>query len=136
MNSRWAWTIGLPLVAVIYWITLFVATHIPREFHILSRGRDKVAHFFAFALLAILITACVRRWWGLSWSKCLAILAAIAVYGALDEYLQAVLTPPRRADIKDWVMDVAGGLAGILFTAWFFRQRDRSLAAANRQLPE
>ena len=110
MKSRFAWAAALPVVAASYWIALFVATHIPRELKI--GGKDKFLHFSAFAILGLLVALSVNRWRRLTLTVTAAIIITLAVYGALDEYLQGVLTTQRTPDVKDWVMDVAGATVG------------------------
>ncbi len=135
MNYRFAWGALLPVVAALYWIALFIATQIPRQFQFLERGRDKILHFGAFAGLGFLVALCAAQWWRLTWGNCLRIICVLAAYGALDEYLQGVLTTTRKSDWKDWVMDVAGSIAGVLLAAavsnWIFPSAD---VAQNRSI--
>lgn len=94
-----------------YWVFLFTSTHLPR----LSFGEhaprwaDKAAHLAGYGLLAFLfwrfVETFARPTPRLAWIA----LLLIAVYGALDECLQAFVS--RGADVRDWACDVAGAAA-------------------------
>ncbi|HWO25725.1 MAG TPA: VanZ family protein [Kofleriaceae bacterium] len=108
IRTRWqhAAQIALP----VYWLLLFVATHYPR---VQIPGEiphsDKLVHFMAFGVLALLYWqfARVRRGVGprLVWSSAAVLLA----YAALDEYLQQFVG--RFTDVLDFVADAAGIVA-------------------------
>ena len=71
---------------------------------------DKVAHFAAYALLALLLSAEAyprKRMGGIG----LAILAA-ALFGAALEFLQAVIGTGRSFDPVDMVANALGALLG------------------------
>ncbi len=97
---------------ICYWIALFVATHVPMPDPIrhVSHG-DKLAHFAAYAGLAYLFAFALQgRKVSLLGYAC--VLGVVATYGVADEWIQSLI-PSRTADIKDWIADVAGGIAGI-----------------------
>ena len=99
------------IVLVVYWLTLFIGTHLPSP---PTRGQhfnDKSLHFAAYGGLGFLLSwTCLRR--HRTWKGCAAVLAIIAIYGIADEASQ-ILVPPRAAEIGDWVADLVGGLAGL-----------------------
>lgn len=78
-----------------------------------------IAHFCEFALLGALFTWCYRSYTSekafFFVPVCLSILVPI-----VDEFLQT-LTPGRAAEMKDVLVDTAGGAAGCVFallTLW------------------
>ena len=60
---------------------------------------DKIAHFLVYSALALLI------WIGTAGRTPLAVIAAVAIIGGLDELHQASL-PGRAADAADFLVDV------------------------------
>lgn len=112
--SRRAVRIALP----VYWAILFTLTHLPR---VRIPGRipqsDKIAHFVAYALLAWLLwhfVATFRRVMGAR--TALLLWPVVAVYGALDEWLQSFVG--RDMDVRDWLADMAGATAVLALLAW------------------
>lgn len=95
MRRRY-WQVAL----VVYWILLFVATHYPR---VVIPGElphsDKLVHFGAFGVLALLFWFAVRpRVW---------VAAAILIpYAGLDEWLQQFTG--RFTDVLDFVANTTG----------------------------
>ena len=80
---------------------------------------DKVAHFVAYAIGAVLLALALR--WNTEWSwpriVC-STIAAISLYGVTDEWHQ-LYTPHRSgADIGDWTADTLGGIAGAAAAAF------------------
>jgi len=113
LEKRKVWLVYVPLT--IYWLVLFTATTIPVE-RLPSVGfSDKINHFLAYFVLAVLVylTLIYQRK-----SKYLFDKAAIATiviglfYGAVDE-LHQMLVPGRFAETWDWVADALGTLAGV-----------------------
>ena len=92
---KW-WRIALP----VYWVALVAATHYPR---VRIPGElpsgDKIIHFAAFAILALLVwQVLARRTW---------LAAAILIpYAAVDEYTQQFVG--RYTELADWVANTAG----------------------------
>jgi len=88
---------------------------------------DKVLHFGAYALLAIL-TARVLKMEKPFWSpvkiKTIAIVFA-CLYGLSDEIHQAFV-PSRCASISDFLADCAGSIFGCLFYLNFFPHKNES----------
>ena len=56
----------------------------------------------------------------------IALLALIAVYAALDEWLQSFVG--RDMDLRDWLADMAGATATIALLEWKRRARSRAPA--------
>lgn len=88
------WALG------VYWIVLAVATHYPR---VRIPGEipssDKVLHFAAFAVLALLYWRARGRLGG-------ADVALLVAYAALDEYAQQFFG--RYTDLTDFIANAAG----------------------------
>jgi VanZ family protein len=106
--------VALALVAAVYWLVMFVGTHVP-----LSRTQtndpyslDKLLHAAAFAGLAVLLAAVGWACGFRSWKLYASVLAVLAIYGIFDEASQA-LVRRREADLFDWFADLAGTLLGI-----------------------
>ncbi len=101
-------------LAILFWVALFVATHLPKPPRIVTTsGLDKVCHFLAFAALAFLFCWAVSRRRQLTGAVYAAVVSLIALYAALDELLQAPL-PHRSADPVDWLADIVGAACGAL----------------------
>src|SRR5690606_30080780 len=95
----------------VYWIALFVGTHIPMDHSPDLHGSDKWIHFFAYAGLAGLATLAVggRSALGLQTWHFVAIVSGLALFGGLDELTQPLVS--RQADWFDWFADVGGVIA-------------------------
>lgn len=101
---------------VAYWLTLFIATHVPRTTPLLPpSGGDKIVHFTAFAILAALFATTWQLSAGhLTARHLLAVWIVLAVYAAMDEWTQLLVS--RDCNIWDWTADAAGAaLALVLF---------------------
>jgi VanZ family protein len=95
-----------------YWGALFVATHIPLPpLPAAGVGSDKVAHVSAFAGLGFLTALWLALFGKLTVVHTLLLLAVLAGYGAIDEWLQQFVG--RFTDFDDWVADVSGAAIGI-----------------------
>lgn len=108
---------GLAFLAVGYAITLVLATHYPRPEQLLGRygHADKLLHFVAYWLLALVVAMAV---WGAGhWSRRTALIVAIALaaFGAVDEITQPLFG--RTADVLDWAADCVGIAIGVLLVA-------------------
>jgi VanZ family protein len=81
---------------------------------------DKVAHFAAYAVGAVLLALALR--WNTAWFwpriVCVSI-AAISIFGATDEWHQ-LYTPHRSGgDLADWIADTLGAITGAAATSFF-----------------
>lgn len=109
-NSTWA-RLAIVVLAV-YWIALAIATHVPKLPSVSLQHGDKIAHYVAYALLAIFLSwawTTRRRYvpWGIVFAWGTAVL-----YGAIDELTQIPI-PGRYGDWYDWCADSVGALTGI-----------------------
>ena len=114
-------------VLILYWIALFIATHVPIDAIELAHNSDKVIHFAAYAGLAFLLALAMRpqRRSGL-WTYA-ALYATAASYAVVDELIQS-LVPGRSADPLDWLADVCGAGAGLV-VYWIVRSAFYSFLA-------
>ncbi|MCX7875745.1 MAG: VanZ family protein [Melioribacteraceae bacterium] len=109
---------------VIYWITIFIATSIPLDqIPQLFDFQDKLEHFAAYFILAILISFTFHfqeKYYFLKNRVILFAILTLTIYAAFDE-LHQLLIPGRVADITDWIADVIGGVLGIIFSNLFIK---------------
>ena len=108
VRRRINWHRVLPAALAVYWLAMFVGTHVPHPPRVTeSDGMDKWVHLGAYLGLAILLSACwaVRRPATVQlWVK---VVAVIALVGAFDEITQTLVG--RDCELLDWCADVAGG---------------------------
>lgn len=81
---------------------------------------DKLAHFGMFFVGAFILAAALRQSFRWSpWVVVPAVIAVMAVLGAIDEWHQ-LFTPGRSGgDLGDWMADSLGGICGVLaLYAW------------------
>jgi VanZ family protein len=109
-NRLKTWALAL---LVVYWLALFVGTHVPRGPHELlpKNVSDKLLHFTAYGGLAFLLCLnwSLRR--PLGWRQFAIVLALLAGFGAFDEITQ--IPVGRDCDILDWTADVTGATLGV-----------------------
>lgn len=113
MKDSWRWAPGAIWIAII-----FVATSIPGSAFpsvAVVPGADKFVHAFLYSVLGFLLARSSRPVPGGNERSLIAVLCAIAVLAALDEWHQQWI-PGRRADVTDWLADMAGAVAGV--TLW------------------
>jgi len=114
LEKRKVWLVYVPLI--IYWIILFTATTIPVQ-RLPSLGfSDKINHFVAYFILAVLLNLALiyQRKSKLLFEK--AQIAAILIclfYGTVDE-LHQLLVPGRFAEVWDWIANALGSVSGVL----------------------
>ena len=124
LEKRKVWLVYIPLV--VYWLILFTATTLPAE-RLPSVGfTDKVNHFIAYFILAVLVnlTLIYQRKSRLLFEKApIATVIICLFYGAVDE-LHQLLVPGRSAETLDWVADASGAFTGI-FIVYFLLNKLR-----------
>ena len=79
---------------------------------------DKVQHIIAFATLAALGSFAYPR------TPLVRLLAALSLFGAFIEVVQAIPVLHRDSDVLDWLADTAAA-AAVLALVWW-RQRSAS----------
>lgn len=92
----------------VYWVALFIGTHIPLPQMALPGHSDKSMHFVAYAGLSFLFT-----WW-LHGTKhaTLKTVGVLGVYAVVDEVLQYPVN--RTPDVLDAVADWVGIIIGLI----------------------
>lgn len=103
----------LQVVCVLVWVTAFVATHIPVDKLPTGHLSDKTLHFLGyFILCCLLVLVLASRSLPRPKRVCIAIFV-MAAYGAIDELTQLLVG--RSASVGDWIADVLGAVAAVLF---------------------
>jgi VanZ family protein len=110
------------LILAGYWLALFVATHLPNDMPILPSGRsDKLVHFAAYAILAVLLATTWQLTAGHLTARHLVVLwIAIVLYGAIDEWTQ--IPVGRDCNLWDWTADAVGALTALAIFARLTRK--------------
>ena len=114
LEKRKIWFVYIPLA--IYWLILFIATSLPVE-RLPNIGlNDKINHFIAYFILAVLVnlTLIFQRKSRFLFKKAPLVTIIIGLlYGAVDE-LHQIFVPGRFADTLDWMADGLGTVVGVL----------------------
>ncbi len=122
LESKTVQYVYIPLV--LYWITLFTITTIPQHFvQKLFELQDKIEHFLAYTVLAIMLKLSLhfqKKISKLSYYSALFTFLFITIYAGLDEIHQ-IIVPGRYADFFDWVADTLGGLSGVYIARTFIK---------------
>lgn len=122
LEKRKIWLVYIPLA--FYWLILFTATSLP-AYDLPKLGiSDKINHFLAYFLLAILLnlTLMYQRKSRFLFEKAAPVTIIICfIYGALDEIHQMFI-PGRYAEILDWVADASGVILGV-FLVYFLKNK-------------
>ena len=113
---RWRRLLALSLL--VYWIALFIGTHIPLpEVAPFPRNTDKWMHFGAYAGLTYLLGLWLWATGRTQVRHTLWLMAGLACYAVADELLQ--IPVHRHADVYDGLCDwlgIAVGVAAIFIT--------------------
>jgi VanZ family protein len=101
-------------LAIVYFIVLFVGTHLPAErLEAIATASDKWLHFGGYATLTVLVLAGWELTIGVLQPKhYFAVWLAGVFYGAFDEVSQTPVG--RHCDMNDWMADVLGVVTGLL----------------------
>lgn len=122
LEKRKIWLVYIPLG--VYWISLFTATSIPIT-QLPSLGlSDKINHFLAFFILAVLLFLTLKyqrkNYYLFNKASLIAFIICLA-YGAIDEIHQMWI-PGRYAEMLDWLADGFGALAGVLVISYLMNK--------------
>ncbi len=80
----------------------------------------KLAHFAEYAGVGFLSYSIVAAWYGTGWKGRLFVLLQLLLSSGADEFHQ-YFVPGRNASVKDVMLDLAGGIAGmIVILLWVF----------------
>lgn len=78
----------------------------------------KMAHFTEYMCVGFLSYSLIILWYKAAWKGSAVVIVQLFVSALLDEFHQYFI-PGRYASIKDVIIDVAGGITGMLFiVAW------------------
>jgi VanZ family protein len=105
-----------PLIYIalaVHWTSIFILTHLPARHLPNAHINDKVEHFTAYFVLAVLLY-CSLRLLRPTWRVAWFVLGICAAYGAIDEILQAVLPINRDCSFWDWSADVTGTIVALI----------------------
>jgi VanZ family protein len=100
---------------IIYWFLLLVATTLPAQDLPKTGVSDKIEHFTAYFILAVILNLAImfqNKYPKLKYKAWLFTLIIILTYAGLDE-LHQLFIPGRDCDILDWLADSGGVLLGI-----------------------
>ena len=115
-----------------YWPSLFILAHIPIPLFVRRAGvSDKSLHFLAYLILVFLLWFAITPDRKVNWRRATVwwILFVVVWYGVIDELLQGFVAG-RSCDVRDFFVDVAGTLTGlILFSFLTFWPAALSVAA-------
>lgn len=123
------WLVYFPLT--IYWLILFVATTLPAQDLPKTGVSDKIEHFLAYFILAVLLNLTLmfqNKYYRLKKNAWLYTLIFALIYGGLDEIHQYFI-PGRDCDLLDWISDSTGVLLGLGFVKIviiFFRYKPQT----------
>lgn len=102
--------------AAIYWLALYVGTHIPNPDMLIGpHVSDKVLHFSAYFGLYLVLAVRIRIL-GEAWPtmrQTIILAAMTSLYSAFDEITQGVPIINRHPDVMDAVADCAGVVTAI-----------------------
>ena len=107
---RWFRRAILALLTV-YWITIFVLTHIP-PINLRETGvGDKTAHVVGYFGLGVVLYLWLWVRWPHRRLIGLWVISICMAYGAVDELLQ--IPVGRHATVGDWIADTVGALLAV-----------------------
>ena len=99
------------LLTALYWVVIFILTHLPPSGLPRVQVSDKAAHFVGYGLLSAGLFVSLSLT-GLSSRRCAIVVLVIAMgYGAFDEWTQQFVR--RSSELDDWLADVGGALLAV-----------------------
>ncbi len=110
-------------LAVLHAATVFFLSSLSNPLPELTmRVSDKILHGIEYASLAALVRVALGATRLGARRAFLAAVVAASLYGASDEFHQWFV-PGRSCDVRDWLADTAGALAGAALAGAFLRRR-------------
>lgn len=108
-------TIRLATICLsLYWLAIFIGTHLPGGVSPRLYLNDKVIHFGAYAGLAFLLSWAIPTRKDRMLLQVLIVLTAVISYGCFDEISQKFV-PGRNCSFGDLLADMLGGVFGVAF---------------------
>lgn len=101
------------VICIVLWVTAFVLTHISLPKPTGVPGRDKTLHAVGYAGLASVFLLMLVAYGHGPTRRVLLTLAAMAAYGAFDEFTQGLVGPGRSPSLGDWLFDIAGTVSAM-----------------------
>lgn len=116
------------IVLGVYWLALFVATHLPSQ-SLPTMGSDKFYHVAAFGGLGFLLSWATSLLVRNPAKQLVLVLLIAALYASFDEWSQQFVVG-RQPDVADFVADVCGAALGLVcfMVVRAFLPRETSLA--------
>jgi len=129
-----SWPALLVGTLLLYTFALVISTHLPKVSGLVrTPGFDKVLHFVAYFVQAMLAAAAVAATGRLGRRNAAILLVALAAFGGLDELTQPWFS--RSAEWADWGADCLGIVLGVglvlLLANRVVRRRTRQDAGAD-----
>ena len=103
---------ALLAILVIYWISMYVGTHVPTLPSVIADHADKLIHCCAYGGLAFLLILAIGSRRSITFRQLIFVWLFVAGYGVFDEVTQPLVG--RHADLVDWVADIFGAAIGLL----------------------
>ena len=103
---------ALLAILVIYWISMYVGTHVPTLPSVIADHADKLIHCCAYGGLAFLLILAIGSRRSVTFRQLIFVWLFVAGYGVFDEVTQPLVG--RHADLVDWVADIFGAAIGLL----------------------
>ena len=102
------------LPPLLYMAVIFGISSLPNPLpQVTARVSDRLLHVVEYGVLAALFARALTREGAGGRTTILAAIVMTSLYGASDEYHQAFV-PGRISDVRDWIADTIGGVAGAL----------------------
>lgn len=120
-------------VTIVYWLGIFTLTHVPAPRLPTVHVSDKLEHLISYGALGTLLFLSL---WAVrpTWTQIGILTLAIGImYGAIDEWLQALPFVNRDCDFLDWTADVSGVAIAVVvltFIRWWSQRRATRLSAS------
>ena len=124
----------LVVLLIVYWLSMFVGTHIPRvpDALILAEQGDKVLHLCGYGGLAVILLSWRASRGPVAFPTVGLLWVLIAGYGIFDETTQTLVG--RDCELADWIADVIGTTLG-LAVAWPVMSRVFATRTPQRATP-
>jgi VanZ family protein len=129
------WTGVAIWTCTVFYLSSRPSAELVEDLPFFMQAWDKALHFVAFFCGVLPLVPALRLTYGWPWTKiCLVAVAAVSLYGALDEVHQ-LWTPSRSGlSVGDWIADTLGALAGAPLAAFvhaLFERQNRPAPAGN-----